>query len=220
MTLTAGPPPTTISLQIHLSVLSRHSEYFQRIIKPEWASMRPDPSIIDMGPAHSAIEVAAYAHWLYSGTIPTRDFDHVGGAKSDAIWCDLVCLSCVRERMMEYVNVDDEKATFYVFAEKILDQAYKRAILATIAAVQRDAPDFPCAEAFAIIYEGTPEGSPARRLLVDMYAYGADDAADWSREFELLPHEALVDIMRAMVKVRRENGARPWTEGLEAYEEK
>jgi hypothetical protein len=36
----------------------------------------------------------------------------------------------------------------------------------------------------------------------------------------LLPHEALVDIMRAMVKVRRENGARPWTEGLEAYEEK
>jgi hypothetical protein len=122
--------------------------------------------------------------------------------------------------MMEYVNADDGKATFYVFAEKILDQAYKRAILATIAAVQRDAPDFPCAEAFAIIYEGTPEGSPARRLLVDMYAYGADDAADWSREFELLPHEALVDIMRAMVKVRRENGARPWTEGLEAYQEK
>jgi hypothetical protein len=112
------------------------------------------------------------------------------------------------------------KATFYVFAEKILDTPYKRAILATIAAVQRDAPDYPCAEAFAIIYEGTPEGSPARRLLVDMYAYGAHDAPDWGREFELLPHEALVDVMRAMVKVRRENGARPWTEGLEAYEEK
>jgi hypothetical protein len=73
-------------------VLSRHSEYFQRIIKPEWASMRDDPSVIDMGPAHSAAEVAAYTHWLYSGTIPTRDFDTVGDAKSDAIWIDLVRL--------------------------------------------------------------------------------------------------------------------------------
>jgi hypothetical protein len=53
-----------------------------------------------------------------------------------------------------------------------------------------------------------------------MYAYGAHDAPDWEREFELLPHEALVDVVRAMVKVRRGNGARPWVEGLEAYEEK
>lgn len=100
-----------------------------------------------------------------------------------------------------------------------MDQKYKRAVLETIAGVQRSAPDFPCAEAFSIIYDGTPENSPARRLLVDMYAYGAYDAPDWSREFELLPHEALADVMRATVKVRRDNTARPWTETMEAYEE-
>jgi hypothetical protein len=111
------------------------------------------------------------------------------------------------------------KANAYIFGEKILDQKYKHAVLSTIAGVQREAPDFPCAEAFAIVYDGTPEGSPARRLLADMYAYGAYDAPDWSSEFEALPHEALADVLRATVKVRRENPARPWTESLEAYEE-
>tara|TARA_R110002003_G_scaffold115_2_gene9954 strand:+ start:41243 stop:41515 length:273 start_codon:yes stop_codon:yes gene_type:complete len=90
----------------------------------------------------------------------------------------------------------------------MMDQRYKRCILETIAAVQRDAPDYPCAEAFDIIYDGTPEGSPARRLLVDMYAYGAYDAPDWSEELAKLPHEALADVVRAMIRVRRENLAR------------
>jgi hypothetical protein len=111
------------------------------------------------------------------------------------------------------------KANAYVFAEKMMDQKYKRAVLATLAGVQRDAPDYPCAEAFAIVYDGTPEGSPARALLADMYAYGACDAPDWNKEFDLLPHEALADVMRATIKVRRENPARPWTESMEAYEE-
>jgi hypothetical protein len=119
-----------------------------------------------------------------------------------------------------WIKIDGKtQANAYVFGEKILDQKYKHAVLETIAGVQRTAPDFPCAEAFAIVYDGTPEGSPARRLLVDMYAYGAFDAPDWSTEFEALPHEALADVMRATVKVRRENPARPWTESLEAYEE-
>ncbi|KAH7393936.1 hypothetical protein DE146DRAFT_746657 [Phaeosphaeria sp. MPI-PUGE-AT-0046c] len=95
---------------------------------------------------------------------------------------------------------------------------YKRCVLHSYAAVQRDAPDSPCVEAFVIIYDGTPEGSPARRLLVDMYAYGAWDSGDRSRELDLLPHEALGDVMRANIKVRRENPARAWTDGMEAYE--
>lgn len=57
-----------------------------------------------------------------------------------------------------------------------------------------------------------------RRLLVDMYAYGACTSEDWSREFDLLPHEALADVLRATIKVRRENAARPWGEGMEGYE--
>jgi hypothetical protein len=102
----------------------------------------------------------------------------------------------------------------------MMDQTYKRAVLATISGVQQEAPDFPCAEAFVIVYDGTPVGSAARRLLVDMYAYGAYDTPDWNREFELLPHEALVDILSATIKVRRENPARPWTESMEAYQER
>jgi hypothetical protein len=77
-------------MRIHQDVLSRNSEYFKRVIKPEWAELREDPDLIDMGPMHSAQQVKSYLHWLYSGYIPTRDFDAVHGLKSDPIWVDLV----------------------------------------------------------------------------------------------------------------------------------
>lgn len=54
----------------------------------------------------------------------------------------------------------------------------QKAILDTIAAYQANAPDFPCAEAFVVIYDGTPDGSPARKLLSDMYAHGACECFD------------------------------------------
>jgi hypothetical protein len=93
--LRAGQGSSSTVLQIHQDVLARNSEYFKRVIKPEWAALREHPDIIDMGPTHTAEEVKCYAHWLYSGTIPTRDFDETDGGKSDPIWIDLVsfCLS-------------------------------------------------------------------------------------------------------------------------------
>jgi hypothetical protein len=86
----AGQGDDAIVIQMHLDVLSRNSEFFKRIVKPEWAELREDPDTIDMGPMHSAEEVRCYAHWLYSRTIPTRDFDNDNGTKSDPIWIDLV----------------------------------------------------------------------------------------------------------------------------------
>jgi hypothetical protein len=86
----AGQGADAVVIHIHQNVLSRNSEYFKRVIKPEWAELRDDPDIVDMGPTHSADEVKAYAHWLYSGKVPTREFDNTNGTKSDPIWIDLV----------------------------------------------------------------------------------------------------------------------------------
>lgn len=211
ITLKAGPHPSTTTLKIHHSVLVRSSEYFKRVLKHEWASLRDDPDTIDMGPTHTAGDVKTYCNWLYSGKIPTRDFDDQGRAKSDYIFIDLVS--------PPHPFLHSElipQATAYTFGEHIIDLSYKRSVLSTLAGVQISAPDYPCAEAFAIIYDGTPEGSPARRMLVDMYAYGAVDSKCWSSAFEALPREALVDVLRAMVRVRRENAGRPWRE-LGAY---
>lgn len=166
-------------------------------MKPEWAKFRDEPDSIDMS-IHTPADVKAYTHWLYSGNIPTRDFDSIGESMNDPIWIDL--------------------ANAFVFGEKIMDRKYQKDIIETIAAVQTHAPDFPCAEAFVIIYDGTPEGSPARKLLADMYAHGAYDAPDWRKELELLPHEALVDVTRAMMGARDiPPGLRPWTRSVDAY---
>jgi prefoldin beta subunit len=194
--LVVGTGRETVAIQIHQDVLARNSEFFKRAMKPEWAELRDEPDSIDLS-SYSPEDVKVYAHWLYAGTIPTKNFDYQNGTKSDPIWLDL--------------------ANAYVFGEKIMDSKYQCAILETFAAIQGEAPDFPCAEAFTIIYDGTPERSPARMLLADMYAYGAHDAEDWKKEFDLLPSEALVDIMRAMVRVRREPHDRPWAKSTENY---
>jgi len=104
------------------------------------------------------------------------------------------------------------QAAAYSFGEHIIDLSYKQSILSTLASVQISAPDYPCPEALVIVYDGTPERSPARRMLVDMYAYGAVDSKCWAGAFEALPREALVDVLGAMVRVRRENAGRPWRE--------
>jgi hypothetical protein len=208
ITLEAGQPPSTTTIKIHQAVLVRSSEYFKRVLKHEWASLRSDPDTIDMGPTHTASDVKTYCNWLYSGTIPTRDFDDEDGAKSDYIFIDLAS----PPHPFLHPELTPQQASAYAFGEQIMDQSYKRCVLETLAGVQIGAPDYPCAEAFVIVYDGTPEGSPARRMLVDMYAYGAVDSKCWGSAFEALPREALVDVLRAMVKVRRENMGRPWRE--------
>jgi len=85
----AGQGSDAIVLQIHQDVLSQSSEFFKRIIKPEWSAMREDPDTIEMK-TYPVIDVKTYAQWLYAGTIPTREADEINGTKSDPIWIDLV----------------------------------------------------------------------------------------------------------------------------------
>lgn len=108
----AGRGNEAITLYIHQDVLSRNSEFFKRVVKPEWAELREDPDTIDMGPMHTAEEVKSYAHWLYSGSIPTRDFDRENGSKSDPIWIDLVLPAEMPMRMKLEVDLHRPMHTF------------------------------------------------------------------------------------------------------------
>ncbi|KAF2827202.1 hypothetical protein CC86DRAFT_263989, partial [Ophiobolus disseminans] len=60
-------------------------------------------------------------------------------------------------------------AEAYVLGEKLMDAEYQDTILEKIMRGCEEKRNFPGEPQLAIIYNGTPMGSPARKLLVDFY---------------------------------------------------
>ena len=69
---------------------------------------------------------------------------------------------------------------------------------------------WPKAEAISIIYDGTVDGSPARRLMVDFWCWACRE--QWAAELEEYPREFLEDIIRGLMKGGSGAGKRPYRE--------
>jgi hypothetical protein len=61
----------------------------------------------------------------------------------------------------------------YVLGQKVLDRTFQEAVLDAIIAhsIHSVSLVIPSASVVKTIYDGTPSGSPARRLMVDFWAY-------------------------------------------------
>lgn len=205
--LLVGTHPSEI-LHVHEGVLCKSSAFFKRSLKPEWAEKREDPYTIDLSDDH-VDDVQNYINWLYSEKVSGTLADIPSNANNT-----------IRHEIAHNAFIPLAKA--YVLGEKFLDTKYKNSVMNRIIEVRCQSgwsPGPACAE---IIYEGTSPGSPARRLLADLLAYGAHDDSDetvgWMKFIEDLPREALVDAMKALVKLRRASARFDWTD--ESYLEK
>lgn len=91
---------------------------------------------------------AAYVQWLYSHQVDHQYPDEVEWAKK------------------------------YVFGEKMMDREFQDDVMNAMLGTWIDKGEFPAdVEMISTIYNGTPEGSPVRKLLVDFWRY-ADNAKD------------------------------------------
>lgn len=94
----------------------------------------------------------------------------------------------------------------YVFAEEILDIGFKNAVLnSIIRRVHTYLSDgwryLPVHAAINIIYEGTPQHSPARRLMVDLHFFHAKSS--WYRDHATEYHpEFLRDLLVKLLEGR------------------
>lgn len=90
----------------------------------------------------------------------------------------------------------------YVFGEKVIDNAFKDAIIDSIVVSARVTRTFPGHLAVARIYDGTPPGSPARKLMVDMHVW--DGHAGWIdlENLEIFNKEFLADLSVALLTQR------------------
>ena len=200
------------TLSVHQGVLCKSSEFFRRMMKPEWTGSRDCPNTIELS-NETGDTVSDYVKWLYGGIVPCILY------KAD------------KDDKREKVAEEAEKvfvllAEAYVFGEKILDSKYKNAVVRTVVAAKESSQWSMGPESVDIVYSGTPSGSLLRRFIAESFARLAhDDTAKgvgWMTFIDGYPKEALADAIKATVRLRCkvENDIQKSTKSLDSYLEK
>jgi len=168
---------------VHDSIIQASSKFFDNAMKGGWKeSEERRVKLFD----DDANTFSLYQDWLYSHQISTcKD---VGG----------------REGNEEYI----ELCKAYCLGEKLMDDNFKNAVVDAI--IHKNATKasdghhwYPVGKAIRYAYDGTPAGSPLRKLLVDFYAYQAVEG--WLSDYtsvEEVPKEFLYDVTIATFRAR------------------
>ncbi|KAF9701867.1 hypothetical protein EKO04_000877 [Ascochyta lentis] len=157
------------------NVLTTRSQFFKKALSGVWQESYD--RVVKLPDDHPEV-FALYIHYIHAGTLPVTPDTN----------------SSVQEGHEE----NKALAQLYVLAEKLQDTMTKntviKAFLVIILMCREDgvARHKPKAEAIKIIYDGTPAGSMARKLFVDVYVY--DIVVGWDPKDPSWPQEFLVEI--------------------------
>ena len=167
---------------VHSALLRKRSKFFANAMKPEWSGSLPIRPPIDLTDEDPAI-FEIYLHWLYFSALPTKA-EGQGNAELDVEFCTL--------------------SKCYVLGEKLMAIGFKNTIIVAFTEAKYEPPrlSHPCPGELpvTIIYKETPENSPARKLLVEMWAMYA--RAEWEHILVKMPSEFKVDLIRSLVNNR------------------
>ncbi|PVI07048.1 hypothetical protein DM02DRAFT_609425 [Periconia macrospinosa] len=212
ITVTVGDEEEKRSFKIHEDAICDRSSFFRNSMKPEWAAMRPDPRVIDL-PEDSPEAFALYRTWLYCGKLAILPAEN---DNNNSIAGNSSTLGTPPEH---YHTL----AYAYVLGERLLDVRFKNTIMDTYVLFARGGTGpryYPSNEEIRIIYDGTVEGSPIRKFLVDIwYCRGK---LEWIEKDSDLPQEFLAAVVKEMLRVRAttDNLSRPWKLTHTQYHEK
>lgn len=133
---------------VHSGIISNTSKFFNNCLKPAWSASHAtgDIDLTDEDPVIFGI----YLNWVYCKTLPTI----ITGDGTDGPG--------------EY----DTLSECYVMGERLFDIDFKNDVMDAFVEAMHRHP-FDCHRSSRtgpvdIIYGGTPEGSPARRLIVEL----------------------------------------------------
>ena len=179
MTLVVGEE--AFPLVIHKQMICEHSVFFQTAMKKEWQEGQDRTIPL---PDDRVEVVSLYVQWTY--------YDRI--------------LSHGNPTMAERDSAElDRLIDAFVFGDKDQDGRFRDAVLDALVACA-STPDtagmtwFPAMSAVKKAYQRTPEGSPLRRLLVDLWARHAMEkwlGADMVPEF-------LSDLVRELLSLRQD----------------
>lgn len=199
--ITVSVGKTGTRFPVHESIIRKSSKFFDNALKPEWATSRPDPHVIDL--SDEALDTfSVYVHWLYFKNIPSVFNKDERGFTEQILLC-----KC------------------YVMGSKLMDTAFRNAVLKALLGASQNQPcvgkHVPGQASVNILYKGSMEDSPARKLIVDLWVCYAGEA--WMKALTTdLSHEFVLDFARALLleRCKAANDIRPWKERIKDYLEK
>ncbi|KAF2993358.1 hypothetical protein E8E13_001642 [Curvularia kusanoi] len=154
--------------------------------------MRDYPNIIDLSD-ETVSTVSDYVKWLYAGSMPLTLYNADDIDERDQV---------AEEAEKVFVTL----AEAYVFGEKIVDATYKNAVVRAVAAARSSSKWNMGPESVRIVYDGTPPGSPLRRMIAESLACLAHDDAKkgvgWMSFIDGYSKEALADALKATIRFR------------------
>ncbi|KAK4611588.1 hypothetical protein CLAFUW4_12677 [Fulvia fulva] len=162
-----GTSPDRKTFHVHASVLQRSSEYMRSKAKPEWSR---GSATVDLS-HQDATAFNIYINWLYQSQIVSATDENP------------------RTEWMGLVRA-------FALGEELIDQAFKNAVMSALSATAHgsqveDVLPF-LVEMVLIIYDATPEKSPARFFLVDV---GKSVEKEQLRKLRgELPHDFIFDL--------------------------
>ncbi|KAJ4291020.1 hypothetical protein N0V90_010216 [Kalmusia sp. IMI 367209] len=191
--------------------LSGNSEYISATLMSEfisdWKSALPKP--IDLTDEDPSL-IKHYLKWMKIRKIDTQDRPRWASAEEKS-----------RSDYKEEMTLDTEHlAHCYGLGERLEDAKYRNAILHVIRDYALKEKLFPSDFSVAAIYKGTKKGSPARKMMVDFWAYTG--SATWLESDSIrdsICSEFLEDLVPALLRVRArpEENERPWVKNIDAY---
>lgn len=139
---------------VHQQRLCERSPYFTAAAKADWKEGREHRVPL---PYDNPSAVGLYIQWIYSGKIFTRPGKQEGEIEDKPTYSEALLL-----------------VEGFIFGDKVQDGDFKDAIVdAMIASINTTGKDdkhwYPSGPAVDRAYEGTPEGSPLRKLMVDIH---------------------------------------------------
>lgn len=174
---------------VHEQVLCAHSPFFTVALKKEWRDGRERTTPL---PDDKADVVALYVQWAYRGKIfspqPPSEPPSTGRELDLLVDC-------------------------YIFGAKVQDDNFKDAVLDALLAFintkdEEGSQWFPTGHSVQRAYEKTPQGSPLRKLLVDMH--NQSRRSNWIKEDNSM--EFLTDLAREMFDTRSRPSGRKLTD--------
>jgi hypothetical protein len=173
----------------------------------DWNTTLPKP--VDLTSEDPSL-VKHYVEWVNTRKITTRKRPRWASQQEKS-----------RPDYKEEMTFDTEQlALCYGLGERLEDMKYRNALLCVIRYYVVKEGLFPGGRAVAIIYEHTSRGSPARKMMVDFWAYAGN--LSWLENNSIRPAvcpEFFEDLFPALLRVRTKPGREtwPWADNADAY---
>lgn len=189
-------------------------------------TIRLTPDNLTFVTAHRGLLIADSDYFAaYFGRSRTSHKKYVYGASTDALTISFKdCADCntpslevlkmftqwlyTRAILLPIENKFEGLARAYIFGEKVMHKPFCDAVMDIFIDLHVSKRKTCFEDVIPLVYDHTWEKSPLRKVLADIYAWNLEDGAEDG--LGELPKEFLMDVLAAMVKVRKPHSEGWW----------